>query len=61
MSLYYFTNCLLVSAILVLSYAPNSPEAIIAASTIATGITAFGGILLTQCFLTVVTVVVIVL
>ena len=47
MSLYYFTNCLLVLAILVLSYTPNSPEVIIAAGTITTGTAAFSGMLLT--------------
>ena len=44
MSLYYFTNYLLVLAILVLLYIPNSPKVIITASTITTSI-AFGGIL----------------
>ena len=47
MSLYYSTNCLLVSAILVLLYVPNSPEVIIATGTIAAGTTAFSSILLT--------------
>ena len=50
MSLYYSTNCLLVLAILVLPYIPNSPKVVIAASTVAAG-TTFGGILLTRCFL----------
>ena len=47
MSLYHSTDCLLVLAILVLLYMPNSPEVVITASTIAAGTTAFGGILLT--------------
>ena len=47
MSLYYSTNCLLVSAILVLLYIPNSPEVIVTAGTITTDTTTFGGILLT--------------
>ena len=46
MSLYYSTNCLLVLAILVLSYIPNSPKVVVTASTIAVG-TTFSGILLT--------------
>ena len=47
MSLYYSTNCLLVLAMLVLSYTPNSPKAIITAGTIAASTTAFSSILLT--------------
>ena len=47
MFLYYFTNCLLVLAILVLPYVPNSPKVVIAAGTIAVGTTAFGSMLLT--------------
>ena len=47
MSLYYFTNCLLVLAILVLLYMPNSFKVIITTSTIITGTTAFNNILLT--------------
>ena len=47
MFLYYSINCLLVLAILVLLYMPNSPEVVIAISTIAAGITAFSNILLT--------------
>ena len=47
MSLYHFTNCLLVLAILVLPYMPNSPKVIIAAGTITAGTTTFSGILLT--------------
>ena len=50
MSLYHFTNCLLVLAILVLLYIPNSPEVVVAAGTVAAG-TAFGSMLLTRCFL----------
>ena len=47
MSLYHFTNYLLVLAILVLPYVPNSPKVIIFASTIAVNTTTFSGILLT--------------
>ena len=47
MSLYHSTNCLLVLAILVLPYMPNSPEVIIAAGSIAVGTTAFSSMLLT--------------
>ena len=47
MSLYYFTNCLLVLAILVLPYMPDSPKVVITASTIAASTTAFSNILLT--------------
>ena len=47
MSLYHSTDCLLVLAILVLPYVPNSPKVIIAAGTVTAGITAFSGILLT--------------
>ena len=47
MSLYHSTNCLLVLAILVLSYAPNGPKVIITAGTVTAGTTAFSGILLT--------------
>ena len=47
MSLYYFTNCLLVLAILILFCIPNSPKVIIAASTIAAGTATFSSILLT--------------
>ena len=49
MSLYYFTNCLLVLAILVLPYMPDGPKVVITAGTVAAG-TAFGGILLTRYF-----------
>ena len=47
MSLYYSTNCLLVLAMLVLPYMPNSPKVIVATNTIAASTTAFSGILLT--------------
>ena len=47
MSLYYFTNYLLVLAMLVLPCVPNSPKVVVAASTITAGTTAFSGILLT--------------
>ena len=47
MSLYYFTDYLLVSAMLVLFYVPNSFEVVIATSTIAAGTAAFSSILLT--------------
>ena len=47
MSLYYFTNCLLVLAILVLPYIPNGPKVVVFAGTIAAGITAFSSMLLT--------------
>ena len=47
MSLYYSTNYLLVLAILVLPYMPDSPKVVIAAGTITVGTTAFSGILLT--------------
>ena len=50
MSLYYFTNYLLVLAILVLPYVPNSPKVIIIAGTVTTGTTAFSNMLLTRCF-----------
>ena len=47
MSLYHFTNCLLVLAILVLLYMPNSPKVIITANSITVNTTAFSSILLT--------------
>ena len=47
MSLYHSTNCLLVLAILVLPYIPNSPKVIVSTSTIAIGTAAFSNILLT--------------
>ena len=47
MFLYYFTNCLLVLAILVLLYIPDSPKVVITASTIAAGTAAFSSMLLT--------------
>ena len=50
MSLYHFTNCLLVLAILVLLCVPNGSEVVVAADTAAVGIV-FGSILLTRCFL----------
>ena len=46
MSLYYFTNCLLVLAILVSPYMLDGLEVVIAAGTVAVN-TVFGGILLT--------------
>ena len=50
MSLYYFINCLLILAMLVLLYIPDSLEVVITAGAVAAGITTFGGILLTQYF-----------
>ena len=50
MSLYYSTNYLLVLAILISSYVPNSPKVIIAASTVTAGTAAFGSMLLTWYF-----------
>ena len=47
MSLYYFTNYLLILAMLVLPYVLDSPEVVIAASSIAVGTAAFSSILLT--------------
>ena len=47
MSLYYFTDCLLVLAILVLFYIPDGPEVIITTNSIAAGTVAFSSILLT--------------
>ena len=47
MSLYYFINYLLVLAMLVLPYMPNSLKVIIFTGTIAAGTTAFSNILLT--------------
>ena len=47
MSLYHFTNCLLVLAILVLPYVPDGLEVIITASTITASTAAFSSILLT--------------
>ena len=47
MSLYYFTNYLLVLAILILLYIPNSPKVVITAGAITTGTTTFSSILLT--------------
>ena len=47
MSLYHFTNYLLVLAMLVSLYIPNGPKVIITASTSTTSTAAFSGILLT--------------
>ena len=47
MSLYHSINCLLVLAILVLLYIPDSPKVVIAAGTVTVGTTAFSSILLT--------------
>ena len=47
MFLYHFTNYLLVLAILVLLYMPNSPKVIITTSTIVISTAAFNSILLT--------------
>ena len=47
MSLYHSINYLLVLAILVLPYVPDSPKVIIAAGSVTAGTTAFSGILLT--------------
>ena len=47
MSLYYSTNCLLVLAILVLLYIPNSSKVIIATSAVTIGTATFNSILLT--------------
>ena len=47
MSLYHSTDYLLVLAILVLLYMPNSPKIVISASTITVSTTAFNNILLT--------------
>ena len=47
MFLYHFINCLLVLAILVLLYIPNSFKVVVITGTITANTTAFGGILLT--------------
>ena len=47
MSLYHFTDCLLVLAILVLPYMPNNPKIVITTGIITTGTAAFSSILLT--------------
>ena len=47
MSLYYFTDYLLVLAILVLFCVPDGPKVVIFISTVAAGTPAFSGILLT--------------
>ena len=46
MSLYHFTNYLLVLAILVLLYVPNSPKVVITANTVTADTAAFSNILL---------------
>ena len=47
MFLYYSINYLLVLAILVLLYVPDSPKVIISAGTVAVGTATFSNILLT--------------
>ena len=47
MSLYHFTNYLLVLVILVLPYIPDSPKVIITTSTVAASTATFSSILLT--------------
>ena len=47
MFLYYFTNYLLVLAMLVLLYVPNGPKVVITTGTVAIGTAAFGNMLLT--------------
>ena len=47
MSLYHFTDYLLVLAMLVSPYMPNGLKVVVFASTIATGTAAFSSILLT--------------
>ena len=47
MFLYHFINYLLVLAMLVLFYMPDSPEVIITAGTVAAGTTTFSSMLLT--------------
>ena len=47
MSLYHFTDCLLILAILVLLYMLNSSKVVVFANTIAASTTAFSGMLLT--------------
>ena len=47
MSLYHSTNYLLVLAMLVLLYMPNSPKVIVSGNTITASTTTFSGILLT--------------
>ena len=47
MSLYHFTNYLLVLAMLVLPYIPNSPKVVISAGTVAASTATFSSILLT--------------
>ena len=50
MFLYHSTNYLLVLAILISPYMPDSSKVIITAGSVTAGTAAFGGILLTQCF-----------
>ena len=47
MFLYYSTNCLLVLAMLVLPYMPNSPKVVVFTGTITVSTAAFSSILLT--------------
>ena len=47
MFLYYFINCLLVLAMLVLLYVPDGLEVVITAGSIAAGTAAFSSMLLT--------------
>ena len=47
MSLYYFINYLLVLAILVLLYMPDSPKVVVTAGTVTAGTATFSNILLT--------------
>ena len=47
MSLYYSTNYLLVLAILILPYIPNSPKVVVTTSFITAGTAAFSSILST--------------
>ena len=47
MSLYHSINCLLVLAILVSPYIPNSLKVVITAGSVAAGTTAFSSMLLT--------------
>ena len=47
MFLYYFTDCLLVLAMLVLLCVPDGPKVVISAGTVAADTAAFSSILLT--------------
>ena len=47
MSLYHSTNCLLVSAMLVLPYMPDGPKVIIFTGTVTADTAAFSSMLLT--------------